>query len=134
MSINTFIQANPAIAILVISFLATIFVTIINYFFTDRELMRKIKEKQKNLREEMKKYRNDPAKMMEINKQMMEDFPHQMKQSFKIMLITLIPMLLLFGWLRGVFVNTSLGNSWIWWYIIASLVFSIVLRKVLKLD
>lgn len=134
MTITSLIGANPKIAIIVISFLATLFITIISYFLTDKELMRRIKQKQKVLREEMKKYRDNPEKMLEINKQMMEDFPHQMKQSLKITVVTLVPMLLLFGWLRRVFVTTTISSSWIWWYILASLVFSIILRKILKMD
>ena len=134
MTISTLIQANPKTAIIILSFIATLFVTIISHFVTDKELMRGIKEKQKKLREEMKLHKDNPQKMMEINKQMMEDFPHQMKQSLKISAVTLIPMLLLFSWLRKIFVVTSIATNWIWWYILSSLVFSIALRKLFKLD
>jgi len=96
--------------------------------------MKEIKEKQKRLKEEMKIHKDNPQKMMEINKQMMEDFPKQMKQSMKISVITIIPLLLLFNWLRPTFTQTTLATNWIWWYIIASLIFSIVLRKVFKMD
>ena len=81
----------------------------------------------------MKQNKDNPQRMMEINKQMMEDFPTQMKQSFKTSLVTLVPLLLLFNWLRGVYATTTL-TGWIWWYVGSSLVFSIILRKVFKLD
>ncbi|MBM3247174.1 DUF106 domain-containing protein [Candidatus Pacearchaeota archaeon] len=134
MEITTFIQSNPKLGILVLSLIATVVLTVITYFFTDRNLMKSIKEKQKKLREEMKLYRDDAQKMMEINKKMMEDFPVQMKQSFKIMIITLLPVLVFFNWLRNVLSTTTLADSWVWWYIISSIVFSIVLRKVFKID
>jgi len=134
MDIIALIKLYPQVSIVIFSLLATMFVTAINYFITDRELMRGIKEKQKKLREEMKLYKNDPQKMMELNKQMMADFPHQMKQSLKTSVITIVPMLLLFNWLKGIYLDTSLATSWIWWYIVASLVFSMGLRKILKLD
>ena len=134
MDITPIIIQYPKPAILIISFLVTVFITIISYYVTDRNLMKEIKEKQKRLKEEMKIHKDNPQKMMEINKQMMEDFPKQMKQSMKISVITIIPLLLLFKWLKPTFEQTILAQNWIWWYIIASLIFSIVLRKVFKMD
>ena len=96
--------------------------------------MREIKDKQKRLREEMKLHKDNPEKMMDINKQMMEDFPTQMKQSMKVSLFTIIPLLFLFNWLKIIFAQTAIASNWVWWYIIASLVFSIFLRKLFKLD
>ncbi len=120
MTITTIIQTNPRISIIVLSFIVTLFITIVNYFMTDRKRMKEIKEKQK--------------KMMEINKQMMEDMPEQLKHSFKPMLVTIIPLLILFKWLRATFAITALAGSWFWWYIIASIVFSMILRKVFGLQ
>lgn len=134
MEIITWIQNNPKIAIILISFLATLLITIVNYFLTDRKKMKEISERQKALREEMKQYKNDPAKMMEINKKMMEDFPEQMKQSLKPLIITLIPLLLLFSWIRSIFAETIIAKTWIWYYIASSLFFSIVLRKIFKMQ
>lgn len=128
------IQANPKIAIVILSFIVTLITTIITLLITDRKLMKEIKEKQKALKEEMKKYRDNPAKMMEINKKMMEDFPKQMKQSLKLMVITIVPIIIFFNWLRSIYAETTLASSWIWWYIISSIIFSIILRKVFKLD
>ena len=134
MDITQLIVSNPKPGIIIISFIVTAFITLISYFFTDRELMKRIKEKQKALREEMKKYKDNPEKMMEINKKMMEDFPTQMKQSMKTSVITLIPLLLLFKWLKPTFEQTVIASNWIWWYILSSIFFSLVLRKVFKLD
>ena len=134
MDATAFIQADPKIAIIILSFIVTLITTIVSWLVTDKAKMKEIKEKQKTLKEEMKKYRDNPEKMMEINKKMMEDMPHQMKQSMKIMFITIIPLLVFFRWLRSIYATTTLVNSWIWWYIISSIVFSIILRKVFKMD
>ena len=134
MAILELIQAHPRTSIIIMAFLVVMFTTVITYFVTDRDLMREIKKKQKWLRSEMKKYKDNSDKMMELNKQMMEQLPEQMKQSFKPMLITLIPLLILFVWLKGAFATTEIASSWIWWYIGSSLVFSIVLRKIFKLE
>ena len=134
MAILELIQSNPKTSVIVISFIATFFMTIVRYFMTDREKMKEIREKQKKLREELKQFKNNPEKVMEINKKMLEDFPEQMRQSFKPMVITLIPLLILFKWLWDIYSATSLGGSWIWWYFISSIVFSIFLSKVFGLQ
>ena len=100
----------------------------------DKKRMKEIKDKQKRLREEMKQYKDNPTKMMEINKQMMEDMPEQLKHSFKPMLVTIIPLLILFNWLRATFAITAIAGSWFWWYIISSIAFSMILRKVFGLQ
>ncbi|MDP1728849.1 MAG: EMC3/TMCO1 family protein [archaeon] len=134
MDISTLIIANPKTSIVIISFTIALIMTILSALITNKQLLKDIKEKQKRLREEMKQHKDNPQKMMEINKQMMEDFPKQMKESMKISLVTMIPLLFLFGWLRGIFSQTAIAGNWIWWYIVGSLVFSMFFRKVFKLD
>jgi len=134
MVVTEFIQNNPRIAIILLAFIVTLAITIVNYFMTDREKMKEIKERQKELRKEMKKYRDNPQKMMEINKKMLEDMPEQLKHSFKPMLITFIPLIILFGWLRSTYADTAIASTWIWWYIGASIVFSLVIRRIFGLQ
>lgn len=132
--ITAFIQSNPKVSLLIISIILTFFITLISLWVTDHVKMKGIKEKQKRLREEMKIHKDNPQKMMEIQKQMMEDFPHQMKESMKTSMITLIPIIFLFKWLRVVYATTAIASSWIWWYIGFSIVSSMILRKLFKLD
>ena len=137
MVITEFIQSNAwnaRISIVVLSFLVTLFITVVTYYMTDRVRMKELKDKQKRLRKEIKQHRDNPQKMMELNKQMMEDMPEQLKHSFKPMLITMIPILIIFAWLRSTFALTAIANTWFWWYIGTSIVFSISLRKILGLQ
>ncbi|MBS3093297.1 DUF106 domain-containing protein [Candidatus Pacearchaeota archaeon] len=134
MVFDAFIQQYPRIAIILISLVMTLFITVVRYFMTDREKMKEIRDRQKKLRAEMKLYKNHPEKMMKINKKMMEDFPEQMRQSFKPMIITIIPVLLLFTWMKAVFVATAIANTWLWWYIGASIVLSIIVSKLFGLQ
>jgi uncharacterized membrane protein (DUF106 family) len=127
--IQTWVMGNPKGSIIAISFLVTLFITVVRYYMTDKEKMKALKDKQKALRVEMKEHKNDPEKMMEINKKMLEDMPEQMKMSFKPMLVTMIPILLVFAWMRSTYLLTSLAGSWLWWYIGSSIVFSIILSK-----
>jgi len=130
MPILELIQNNPRISIIIISFIATLFITVVRYFMTDREKMKEIRERQKKLREEMKKFKDSPEKIMELNKKMFEDMPEQMRMSFKPMIITLIPLIFLFKWLWDIYSTTQIASVWIWWYIISSIIFSILLNKV----
>ena len=132
--ITEFIQNSPRISILLLSFLVTLFITIVNYFMVDKVRMKEIKEKQKRLRAEMKQYRDNPSKMMELNKQMMEDMPEQLKHSFKPMIVTIIPLIILFKWLRTTYAITTIAGTWFWWYIGASIFFSMILRRVFGLQ
>ena len=134
MAITELIQNSPRISIIIISLIVTIFITAVRYFMTDREKMKEIKERQKELRREMKEFKDHPEKMMEINKKMLEDFPEQMKQSFKPMLITIIPIIIIFGWMKSVYAVTAIAGTWLWWYIGASIIFSIILSKSLGLQ
>ena len=134
MTITDLIQNNPTSSIIILSCLVTFFITTVTYFMTDHTRMKEIKEKQKNLRNEIKKYRDNPQKMMEINKQMMEDMPEQLKHSFKPMMVTIIPIIIIFSWLRATFAITPIATTWIWWYIGSSMIFSTVFRKIFKLQ
>ena len=96
--------------------------------------MREIRERQKALREEMKKFKNNPEKMMELNKKMLQDMPEQLKASFKPMIITLVPLLILFSWLKATFAATAIASTWFWWYIGASILSIIILRKMFGLQ
>ncbi|MEK6935658.1 MAG: EMC3/TMCO1 family protein [Nanoarchaeota archaeon] len=134
MTITELIQNNPRTAIIILSFLVTLFITIINSLMIDKKRMKELKDKQKSLKEEMKQHKDNPQKMMEINKRMMEDMPEQLKHSFKPMLVTIVPLLILFKWLQSSFALTTIASTWLWWYILSSLVFSIVLRKMFGLQ
>jgi len=134
MAILELIPAYPRISIIVLSLIVTLLITIVNFFMVDRKRMKEIRDKQKKLREEMKNFKDNPEKMLEINKKMMEDMPEQLKHSFKPMLVTLVPLLILFSWLRTTYATTIIASTWIWWYIVASIVFSIILRKVFGLQ
>jgi uncharacterized membrane protein (DUF106 family) len=134
MTITDLIQANPKVGIIVLAFIVTLFITIVTYFMTDKEKMKGIKDKQKALRIELKQHKDNPQKVMEINKKMMEDIPEQLKHSFKPMIITIVPIIFFFNWIRSALEETTLASTWLWWYIGASLIFSIILRKIFKMQ
>ena len=127
------IQNNPRISLLLISAGVSLFITLINLIVLDKDKMRQMKKRQKEISLEMKEHKNDPAKVMELQKEMMSHMGENLKHSFKPMLITLIPVLIAFGWIRGIFEETTIASSWLWYYIGGALVSSLLFRKVFKL-
>lgn len=92
--------------------------------------MKELKEIQKQCQIKIKDAKGDLKTQTQIQSEMMSCSLEMMKYSMKPMLITFIPLLILIGFLRGVY--SGVFSSWIWWYIISGMVSSIALRKILK--
>ena len=97
--------------------------------------MKTSKARQKELQAEMKIHQKEgnKDKLMELQKEMFSHAGETMKHSMKPMIITLIPILVFFAFIRGLYVGTPLESSWIWWYLLGSIVSSLVFRKVFRL-
>ncbi len=87
--------------ILIISLVITFFITLVYKFMTDQEMMKKLKEEVKKLQADIKQFKEDPKKMLEIQKEMMEKQFKIMSHSIKPTFITLIPIIIIFGWLSS---------------------------------
>jgi len=130
----------PLKAIGLLSIVLSMFVTLVYKFMTDQVLMRELKKDLKKHQVQMREARNDPAKVSEISKESMQVNMKYMSQSMKPMLITLLPFLLVFNWLRSVYDGTIVlplffwsGHlGWIGTYIIFSMIFTTVFRKLLN--
>lgn len=127
------IQSYPRSSIIILAFAVSLLISVINYFVLDKERMREIKKKQKELQEDMKKHKDNPQKMMEIQKEMMSHMSETMRHSFKPMLITFIPIIFIYGFMKNAFATTEIAGSWVWYYIISSLVGSLIFRKLFNL-
>jgi uncharacterized membrane protein (DUF106 family) len=130
------LDLGPATSLLIISFLLTLVITIIYKYATDQKFMKEIKSEIKAIQKEIKLLKDNPKKMMEKNKELMEKNMKVMMHSFRPTIFTLIPLLIIFTWLRSVYSELGdilFGLSWIWIYVISSVVFSLALRKALKI-
>jgi len=132
MEIIELIQANPKISVILLGIGINLIITLVTKLMTDQAKMKELKDKQNGFKIQMKNHKDNPEKLMEIQKEMLESSMEMMKHSFKPLLITLIPLLILFSWFRGIFAETIIANTWIWYYIGASLIASMFFRKVLK--
>ena len=125
--------------IIAISFLITMVTTLVYKYATDQEVMKTLKEDMKAMQAEMKGLKDQPDKLMSMQKQAMEKNMKYMMKSFKPMLITFLPVIIFFSWLNKYYAavgkimfTDTWGINWIWLYIISSLVFSMAMRKILK--
>ena len=122
--------------ILIIIFIS-LATTLIQKYATDQKTLKELRKEQKLLQQEMKKYRDDPQKMLELQKKSFEFIPKTMKLSMRAFAYTAIPLILFFRWFYDIF--NAMDNphffgifSWFWFYLIFTLVFSSVFRKILK--
>ena len=102
--------------------------TLVTKKFTDQNRMKELKGIQKACQIKLKEVKGNADEMTKINKQMIECSMELMKPSFRPMLITFIPILLIFWWVRTAY--TGVLASWIWWYLGSAIISSIILRKV----
>jgi len=94
-------KLGPFWAVIFVSVVMTLVVTFAYKYLTNQEKMKSLKEEQKHHQKRMKEFKHDPAKMMEIQKQAMSASMEYMKHSFKPMIFTMIPILLVFGWMNA---------------------------------
>ncbi len=128
---------NVTYGMILIIFTISLFMTLLQKYATDQETLRELKKEQKILQEEMKKYREHPEKLIELQKKQFEFIPKTMKLSMRPIMFTGIPLILFFRWFMDFF--TVMGNpkffgflTWFWLYLIGTMIFSMILRKILK--
>ena len=83
----------------------------------------------------MKEHKEDAGKMMEIQKEAMEKNIKYMKHTFVPMILTFLPIIIIFGWIKltyDPFGKIFFMFGWLGTYIIFSIIFSYGLRKALK--
>ena len=133
--LKVLVNLSPLGTLLTISFILTLLSTLAYKYLTDQKKLKEIKDETKKLQEEMKLLKNDASKMMEKQKEIMQKNMYVMRSSFKPLLYTFIPFLLIFILLKNVYEPLGklvFGLSWIWIYVLSSFVFSILIRKLLK--
>jgi len=124
--INEFIMVYPRTSIILLAFLVTLIMTLITKYTTNQDRMKELREIQKACRIRLKKDKLDKK----AQEQMMECSMELMKHSFKPLLISFIPLIIFFWWIRGIY--SEILPGWLWWYISSGIISSMVLRKILR--
>jgi len=133
MTITELLSAQPKLSVAVFSVLVTFISSLAQKWLTNQDHLKSLKARQKEIQKEIKNTK-EPHLMKELNAEMMKITGVMFKSSMKPMFVTIIPFLILFRWLRGVYgAEDVLGNSWIWYYLGYSILASIGIRKALKI-
>jgi uncharacterized membrane protein (DUF106 family) len=132
--ITSFASNYPKTTIVIISLIVSFVSSLITKYTTDQELLKSINERRKEIQKEIKekKYSETDKRFLKLQQEMLELSGTVLKHSFRPTLVTLIPFLILFKFLGGFF-HPLIGNLWIWYYVLSSLLFSSLYRKILKL-
>ena len=122
---------------IIIVFIIAIIMTLAQKYGTDQKTLKEMRAQQKELQKEMKEFRDHPEKLLELQKKQMEFIPRMFKLSMRPIVYTAIPLILFFRWFGDFFSLAGdpriLGFfSWFWFYLLGSIIFSSILRKVLK--
>lgn len=128
---------NVTWGMVIIVIIMQIITTTVQRLTTDPAELRAMKEKQKMYKEEMKKHEGNREKQGELFAQQMEDTQKFMALSFKPLIYTFIPIILFFSWFRTYFTHLGspkiFGLHWVLFYLIASLIINIPIRKIYKM-
>jgi uncharacterized membrane protein (DUF106 family) len=125
------------IGMLLIILIISLLTTLVQKYATDQKALKELRKEQKILQEEMKKYKEHPEKMAELSKKQFEFIPKTFKLTSRAIMFTGVPFILFFRWFHDFF--ATMGDpkffgvlSWLWFYLIFTMVFSSIFRKVLK--
>jgi uncharacterized membrane protein (DUF106 family) len=129
--------------VITVSFIITFLITLSYKYLTNQVEMKELKGKMKELQARMKEDKTN----QEVQKEFMSTQMGYMKHSFKPMLYTFLPLILIFGWMRETFnsgaeilswsINIPLlgtGFGWLGTYILSSIIFSMIIRRVMKIN
>ncbi len=123
--------------LILFSLALSVAMTLAYKYITNQKMMKELKDEMKIYQKEMKELKDSPEKMLNLQKKVMEKNMKYIMESFKPTLVTMIPALIIFAWLRTHYIELGdpkvlFGLSWFWVYFIFTVVFGLVLRKVLK--
>ncbi len=122
----------PKVSVVLFSSLVTLAMTLVTKYFTKQDRIKELKKIQKACQIKIKEKKGNVEEQAKIQKEMfgcsMELFKHSMKPMF----YTFLPLILFFMWIRGMYLETAIASTWLWWYIGVGVGSSIILRKILN--
>ncbi len=97
--LNIVLNLPPLAAILVLSVIISAVTTVVYKYTTNQKVMKEIKDDVKRMQAEIRTTK-EPGRAAQLQKEMMKRSMQQMNSSWKSMLVTIIPLFLLFGWMQ----------------------------------
>lgn len=130
--IRELIIQYPKPSVVILSFMVTFVMTLVTKYFTNQNRMKELKDLQKACQIKLKDNKGNIEAQSKIQKEMFACSMELMKHSMRPMLYTFLPIIFFFYKIRAIFLETTMANTWLWWYIGVGIGSSIILRKVLK--
>ena len=90
-------------AVVILSFLISLVITLVYKFTTNQNLMKQLKEEMKEFQKEIKELKQDPAKAMQVQKKSMQTNMKYMMHSMRSTLFSFIPIIIIFSWMTANF-------------------------------
>ena len=137
---------RPMLAEIVIALVVTFLITLLYRFLSKPKEMKELREKAKELSKEAKELqKTNPEEAKKATSEMMKITNKQMMSNMKPMLGTLLIAVLFLPWMAERFVGQIVllpfdlpyfgaDFGWLMWYILVSIPFSQIFRKILGVD
>ena len=90
-------------AVILLSFLISLIITVVYKYTTDQNLMKQLKEEMKEFQREIKELKKEPEKAMQIQKKSMQTNMKYMMHSMRSTLFSIIPIIVIFSWMNANF-------------------------------
>ena len=103
--LNPLLQLEPLYTIVILSVSLSLMSMLATKLMTNQKKLKAHREELKKMQKKLKESRSDPKKSFKIQKEMMDLNMVVMKESFKPIIITMIPFLLVFAWLTTSFTH-----------------------------
>lgn len=120
---------------IILVLLISLFMTLIQKYTTDQKTMKEMKDEQKRLQQEMKKLEAGSKEHSELGMKSMKMMVPMLKLGMRPIIYTAIPIILLFRWFADYFALVDFNFwifNWFWFYFFGLMIFSSILRKILK--
>jgi len=96
-----FLSLSPFLSVSIVSIIVSTITVLIYKKFTNQTLMKSLKDELKELQKSAKELRDKPEDAMKVQKRMMEVNMKYMMQSMRATIITMLPIILIFGWMSA---------------------------------
>ncbi len=133
------LEFNIDMGLIIVSAIITLFITIIQKYTVDNEALKQLKADQKKLQQNMKELKDNPEKLMQLQQESLAKAGEMFQISMRSFSYTAIPIILFFRWFSDYFAQFNppvrIFGIFTWFiaYLISSIIFSIIFRKMFKL-
>ena len=135
-SAGALLNWNLNLGMTLLILLLSIFMTLIQKYTTDQKTLMEMRAEQKKMQEDLKKLEVGSREHNELSMKSMKFMGPMLKLSMRPIIYTAIPFILLIRWFTDHFALVDFRFfgifSWFWFYLIGSIIFSSILRKILK--